>query len=266
MTLWDSLVDVWSILAGVLQAPGRVVEELRRAASVLLHGIAAGEIAGNGYRGTESLKRDLLAFGGTCAEGEEIAKQHGGFDKLRAQIFGARKRVLESAGLQPWVLPKPMYLPASMDVPQSTVTQFVNWAFGRKAIVEVIEGPFAGESLTDWPLEQLQMADAEFAESVTALRLLLGNGHCMNVRVWPGYEEPRDGGTQCLSAGSGCEQHCPFFGESICEKYVIGIGRPWGDAAIDNRKFTEQPSWKQELQRSRATDVGHHKALLAAGA
>ena len=131
MTLWDSLVDVWSILAGVLQAPGRVVEELRRAASVLLHGIAAGEIAGNGYRGTESLKRDLLAFGGTCAEGEEIAKQHGGFDKLRAQIFGARKRVLESAGLQPWVLPKPMYLPASMDVPQSTVTQFVNWAFGR---------------------------------------------------------------------------------------------------------------------------------------
>jgi len=39
-----------------------------------------------------------------------------------------------------------------------------------------------------------------------------------------------------------------------------------GDAAIDNRKFTEQPSWKQELQRSRATDVGHHKALLAAGA
>src|SRR3989442_984218 len=84
MTLWDSLVDVWSILAGVLQAPGRVVEELRRAASVLLHGIAAGEIAGNGYRSTESLKRELLAFGGTCAEGEEIAKQHGGFDKVQA--------------------------------------------------------------------------------------------------------------------------------------------------------------------------------------
>src|SRR5438093_1548918 len=94
-------------------------------------------------------------------------------------------------------------------------------------------------SCTDWPLEQLQMADAEFAESVSTLRLLLGNGHCMNVRVWPGYEEPRDGGTQCLSASSGCEQHCPFFGESICEKYVIGIGRPWGDAAIDNRKSTE---------------------------
>ena len=264
MTLWDSLVDVWSILAGVLQAPGRVVEELRRAASVLLHGIAAGEIAGNGYRGTESLKRDLLAFGGTCAEGEEIAKQHGGFDKLRAQVFGARKRVLESAGLQPWVLPKPMYLPASMDVPQSTVTQLVNWAFGRQAIVEVLEGPFVGESLADWPLGQLQMADAEFAEGVTTLRLLLRNGHRMNVRVWPGYEEPRDGGVQCLSSGSGCEQHCPFFGESICSKYVIGIGWP-GEAVIDSRKFSEQPSWKQELQRSRATDVGHQKSLSAVG-
>jgi len=265
MTLWDSLVDVWSILAGVLKAPGRVVEELRRAASVLLHGIAIGEIAGNGYRGTESLTRDLLAFGGTCVEGEEIAKQHGGFEKLRAQIFGARKRVLESAGLKPWVLPKPMYLPASMDVPQSTVTQFVNWAFGRQAIVEVLEGPFAGETPTDWPLERLQMADAEFAESVTALRLLLGNGHRMNVRARPGYEEPRDGGAQCLSAGSGCEQHCPFFGESICAKYVIGIGWP-GDAVIDNRRFSEQPSWKQELQRSRAIDVGHQKSLSAVAA
>lgn len=265
MTLWDSLVDVWAILAGVLQAPGRVVEELRRAASVLLHGIAAGEIAGNGYRSTESLKRDLLALGATAAEGEAIAEQHGGFDKLRAQVFGARKRVIESSGLQAWVLPKPMYLPASMDVPQSTVTQLVNWAFGRKAIVEVLEGPFAAENLADWPLEHLQIADAEFAESVTTLRLVLGNGHRMNVRVWPGHEAPRDGGTQCLSAGSGCEQLCPFFGESICEKYVIGIGRPWRDAVFDKRRFTEQPSWKQERQRSRATDVGHHQSLLAVG-
>jgi hypothetical protein len=264
MTLWDSLVDVWSILAGVLKAPGRVVDELRRAASVLLHGIATGEIAGNGHRSTESLKRDLLALGGSCAEGEEIAKQHGGFDNLRAQIFGARKRVIESAGLQPWVLPKPMYLPASMDVPQSTVRQLVNWAFGRQAIVEVIEGPFAGESLADWPLEQLQMADAEFAESVTTLLLLLRNGHRMNVRVWPGYEEPRDGGVRCLSARSGCEQHCPFFGESMCPKYVIGIGWP-GEVVIDRLRFSEQPRWKQELQRGRATDVGHQKSLSAAG-
>jgi hypothetical protein len=263
MTLWDSFVDVWSILAGVLPAPGRVVEELRRAASVLLHGIAIGEIAGNGYRSTESLERDLLAFGGTCTEGEEIARQHGGFEQLRVQIFGARKRVIESAGLQPWVLPKPMYLPASMDVPQSTVTQLVNWAFGRRAIVEVLEGPFAGESLTDWPREQLQMADAEFAESVTALQVLLDNGHRMNLQAWPGYEEPRDGGVQCLSASSGCEQSCPLFGESACAKYVIGIGRPWQEAVIDNRRFTEQPSWKQELQRRRATDVGHRKALSA---
>jgi hypothetical protein len=263
MTLWDSMVDVWSILAGVLQAPSRVVEELRRAASVLLHGIAIGEIAGNGYRGTESLTRDLMALGGTCAEGEEIATQHGGLEKLKAQVFGARKRVLESAGLPPWVLPKPMYLPASMDVPQSTVRQLVNWAFGRKEIVEVIEGPFAGESLTDWPLDQLQMADAEFAENVTRLRLLLRNGHRMNVRVWPGYEEPRDGGVQCLSAGSGCEQQCPFFGESICPKYVIGIGWSLGDAVVDKRKFTGQPSWKKDLQPSRATDVGHQKSLSA---
>jgi hypothetical protein len=265
MSLWDSLVDVWSILAGVLTAPGRVVEELRRAASVLLHGIAIGEIAGNGYRSTESLKHDLLAFGGTSAEGEEIAAQYGGFEKLKAQIFGARKRVLESAGLKPWVLPKPMYLPASMDVPPSTVTQFVHWAFGRQGMVEVLEGPFAGETLTDWPLEQMQMADAEFAESVTTLRLLLDNGHRMNVRAWPGHEEPRDGGTQCLSAGSGCEQLCPFFGESSCPKYVIGIGWP-EDSVIDNRRFSEQPRWKQDLQRSRAVDVGHRKLPSAVAA
>jgi hypothetical protein len=263
MTLWDSLVDVWSILAGVLEPPRRVVEELRRAASVLLHGIVIGEIAGNGYRSTESLRRDLLTLGGTFTDGEKVAEQHGGFDKVRSQIFGARKRVLESTGLQPWVLPKPMYLPASMDVPQSTVTQLVNWAFGRKGIVEVLEGPFAGESPTDWPLEQVRMADAEFAEDVTTLRLVLENGHRMNVRVWPGHEEPRDGGMQCLSAGSGCEELCPFYGESICGKYVIGIGRPWGSGVIDWRKFSEQPSWKQELQRRRATDVGHQKSLAA---
>src|SRR5438132_1665778 len=128
----------------------------------------------------------------------------------------------------------------------------------------VLEGPFVGESLADWPLGQLQMADAEFAEGVTTLRLLLRNGHRMNVRVWPGYEEPRDGGVQCLSSGSGCEQHCPFFGESICTKYVIGIGWP-EEAVIDYRRFSEQPSWRQELQRSRATDVGHQKSLSAVG-
>ncbi|MBI4627676.1 MAG: hypothetical protein HY729_03110, partial [Candidatus Rokubacteria bacterium] len=59
-------------------------------------------------------------------------------------------------------------------------------------------------------------------------------------------------------------QLCPVFGESICAKNVIGIGWPW-DAVIDKMRFSEQPSWKQELQRSRATDVGHHKSLLAVG-
>jgi hypothetical protein len=50
----------------------------------------------------------------------------------------------------------------------------------------------------------------------------------------------------------------------MCPKYVIGIGWP-GEVVIDRRRFSEQPRWKQELQRGRAIDVGHQKSLSAVG-
>jgi hypothetical protein len=265
--MWDAFIDVWAILAGALKAPSRVVEDLRRAASVLLYGICVGDIVGNGYRSTESLRRDLLSLGGSVREGEQVVQEHGGLEALRSQIFGARKRVVESAGIPPYVLPKPPFLPASMDVAESTVVQLVRWAEGRKATIEVLEGPHVGEELTDWPLAELRMADQEFAESLdTRLRLVFRNGHRMNVAVAPGYNAPQDGGIQCLSDQPGCEQYCPMFGAQICEKYQIGIGHPWRDAdtQFDRRTFREQPRWKQDLQRGRAIDTGRLRPAVTA--
>jgi hypothetical protein len=258
MATFDAFIDVWAILAGVLAAPQYAVDDIRRAASVLLHGTRTGDIVGNGYRSTESLARDLRALGASCTEGATIVEELGGWESLRPRIWGARKRVMESAGLQSWVLPK---APFSLEVRDSTVVQVVKWAFGRGGLVEVVDGSFAGSTLSDWPPEHLLAADSdEFVAQGATLKVVLRDGHRMHLEVGPGCQEPTDN-MRCLSKASGCSERCPLYGGPVCERYQIGIGHPVGHVSFDGRSIRQQPAWKQRLPGCRAGDVGHQRKL-----
>jgi len=107
--------------------------------------------------------------------GEEIAKQHGGFDKLRAQIFGPGSACSRAPGSSPGcsrsrcTCRRPWTCPSRRSRSSSTGRSGAGDRRGARRAVRRGEP----DGLAS---RQLQMADAEFAESVTALRLLLATG------------------------------------------------------------------------------------------